>query len=324
MNFTCRKQHPAVSYQRSAISHRLLTILAIFFFLLATNHRLLYYYNARYYDPALGTFVSADPTDDFLNRFGYVGGNPITATDPSGHRAVGDGEPPITAENLEYMYGLDIVTSPQWTAGELVALQWAVERITGRSNNRWLLRGVTVEKSLSPYLPGTDRKVRGYASLEGRKVVMTSYGLGKPHPERVFIHEFGHVLEPRFGTALWEFAELLSDEGVEFRYPENEGDPSYWGRAQFIWGDEDNRVEKYSRMPKFPMNAAVGIREAYAEFFAAYYAPEISTGYIGIGVDEENVETADFRMPPRLFYYFSGLFEIPHLPITKLKPFELE
>jgi RHS repeat-associated protein len=47
------------------------------------------YYGARYYDPALGQFTSADTVSDGasgLNRYGYVKGNPETFTDPSGHR----------------------------------------------------------------------------------------------------------------------------------------------------------------------------------------------------------------------------------------------
>ena len=44
------------------------------------------YYGARYYDPAVGQFTSADTLlAGGLNRYGYVGGNPTTATDPSGH-----------------------------------------------------------------------------------------------------------------------------------------------------------------------------------------------------------------------------------------------
>ncbi|MCP3996505.1 MAG: RHS repeat-associated core domain-containing protein [bacterium] len=51
----------------------------------------LMYYNARYYDPAISRFVSADtivpnpanPQD--LNRYSYVRNNPIGYTDPSGH-----------------------------------------------------------------------------------------------------------------------------------------------------------------------------------------------------------------------------------------------
>jgi len=50
------------------------------------------YYNARYYDPTLGQFTSADtmlPGGGFnacgLNRYGYVKGNPETLTDSSGN-----------------------------------------------------------------------------------------------------------------------------------------------------------------------------------------------------------------------------------------------
>ncbi len=54
----------------------------------------LMYYNARYYDPALGTFISPDPiipdpgmVIDY-NRFLYVRGNPFKYTDPSGRDLV--------------------------------------------------------------------------------------------------------------------------------------------------------------------------------------------------------------------------------------------
>ncbi len=64
------------------------------------------YYGARYYDPTLGQFASADTVLDGLNRYGYVGGNPETFTDPSGHVAQcedeecgGGGWPIITGED---------------------------------------------------------------------------------------------------------------------------------------------------------------------------------------------------------------------------------
>jgi RHS repeat-associated protein len=47
------------------------------------------YYGARYYDPAAGTFISADSVlgkGAGLNRYAYVAGNPETLTDPTGHR----------------------------------------------------------------------------------------------------------------------------------------------------------------------------------------------------------------------------------------------
>jgi RHS repeat-associated protein len=51
----------------------------------------LYYYEARYYDPTLARFISADtivpnPKDpQSLNRYSYVENNPLRYTDPTGH-----------------------------------------------------------------------------------------------------------------------------------------------------------------------------------------------------------------------------------------------
>jgi len=53
----------------------------------------LYYYNARYYDPTIGQFISPDtivpdPTNVLdYNRYMYVRGNPLMYNDPSGHQS---------------------------------------------------------------------------------------------------------------------------------------------------------------------------------------------------------------------------------------------
>ena len=52
----------------------------------------LYFYNARYYDPALGRFISADTVVSGgvqgWNRYTYSSGNPVKYIDPSGHDAI--------------------------------------------------------------------------------------------------------------------------------------------------------------------------------------------------------------------------------------------
>lgn len=45
----------------------------------------LYYYNARYYDPGLGVFISPDPVLDGLNSYAYGANNPVTYIDPTGN-----------------------------------------------------------------------------------------------------------------------------------------------------------------------------------------------------------------------------------------------
>jgi RHS repeat-associated protein len=55
----------------------------------------LYFYHARYYNPTLGRFLSPDPVvpgasnPQSLNRYSYVGNNPVNLIDPSGHFSLG-------------------------------------------------------------------------------------------------------------------------------------------------------------------------------------------------------------------------------------------
>src|SRR5579875_605427 len=70
------------------------------------------YDNARYYDPLVGQFVSADSVQGNLvgmDPYAYVGGNPETWTDPTGHACLEDcgGVPPD-----DYYAGGGSVTEP--------------------------------------------------------------------------------------------------------------------------------------------------------------------------------------------------------------------
>jgi RHS repeat-associated protein len=71
----------------------------------------LYYYNARWYDPALGRFVQADtivPESQGVqgwDRFAYVYNNPVRYTDPSGNWAFEDSpdDPYWSKEKITYV-----------------------------------------------------------------------------------------------------------------------------------------------------------------------------------------------------------------------------
>src|SRR5262249_19853002 len=57
------------------------------------------YYGARYYDPYLSQFTSADSVFDGLDAYSYVGNNPTTNTDPSGNMK----KPPVRDPYLQEM-----------------------------------------------------------------------------------------------------------------------------------------------------------------------------------------------------------------------------
>jgi RHS repeat-associated protein len=72
----------------------------------------LYYYRARYYDPAIGRFISEDPLGfgaGDVNFYAYVGNNPVNANDPSGHV-------------LNFVVG----------GGANVAMGWGLAQLTGQ------------------------------------------------------------------------------------------------------------------------------------------------------------------------------------------------
>jgi RHS repeat-associated protein len=67
---------------------------------IATTGSELYYYGARYYDPTIGRFISADSivpkpgNPQSFNRYSYCLNNPLKYIDPSGHDEIPSYEPP--------------------------------------------------------------------------------------------------------------------------------------------------------------------------------------------------------------------------------------
>jgi uncharacterized protein RhaS with RHS repeats len=72
----------------------------------------LYDYNARYYDPTVGRFVSADSivpgagNPQSLNRYSYTLNNPLKYTDPTGHVAKDDDIMAGDEDSPAWIYGI--------------------------------------------------------------------------------------------------------------------------------------------------------------------------------------------------------------------------
>jgi RHS repeat-associated protein len=78
----------------------------------------LYFYRARYYDPAIGRFISEDPirTDERIGFYTYVGNNPTNFTDPLGlYETHPDVPKPLPSRLHTFMKCMDICTGkPQY------------------------------------------------------------------------------------------------------------------------------------------------------------------------------------------------------------------
>lgn len=88
----------------------------------------LMYDHARYYDSSVGQFISADQVQG-PNRYGYVGGNPTTRTDPSGNTLI----PPRA---LQFYYGLRIALELQriFLPSPAISAEEAANAVAGTTN----------------------------------------------------------------------------------------------------------------------------------------------------------------------------------------------
>jgi RHS repeat-associated protein len=89
----------------------------------------LYYYRARFFDPALGRFVSQDPIGFIAgdpNLYRYVHNSPLTATDPTGETAVVEylaniGRGPVGTFIANASFNCAMGELTMWSLGQLAA-----------------------------------------------------------------------------------------------------------------------------------------------------------------------------------------------------------
>ncbi len=215
----------------------------------------LYFYNARYYSPVIGRFLSADTivpqpgNPQALNRFTYVLNNPIRLTDPTGHRCIEDdddcGQPARLRQLARRIYGISF-TGEMWGYDEMVAVVNAASSIDQR-----LGRVVAADAARSARIaaktgaPGDDYRRLG---------MFNSPGVGEAFRAVFGIVEFRHVDEDNpnaWGfTHTEETGEVVdvyndafeADANFTFHFPAHElghafahrtGGPDGWPRVPY-------------------------------------------------------------------------------------------
>jgi RHS repeat-associated protein len=198
----------------------------------------IYFYNARWYDPATGRFMQADTVvtggvppkeqagDQGLDRYAYANNNPIRYTDPSGHAICTDdgycGRTSDTAyQSHIYKNAITDVYKwnllGRWNLDELKAIyktgsdiQTYTNTITGGNGIDWMnnnLGGINISHvgSDSPsYVPrGRDSAFPALLSGTGKQTVFLVGNWltanGDGQGSRWLAHEMGHVWDMHTG-----------------------------------------------------------------------------------------------------------------------------
>jgi RHS repeat-associated protein len=150
---------------------------------LDSNDKGLYYYDARWYDAAVGRFLSEDPAADDVNLYRYCGNNPWNYTDPTGMydyggtgnvthidasyldlpgMIAGDITPGIGYANSSSTFGSGsagttsasnsaIINTAQMLPGLANVLAMARNGASGEEINQYLAENGTGEAYVSPY-----------------------------------------------------------------------------------------------------------------------------------------------------------------------------
>jgi len=219
----------------------------------------LQYYNARYYDPAIGTFISPDTivpdaTNVFdYNRYMYTRGNPLKYNDPSGHET---NKPDWWPDFLPYTFDLpDGMTQPdfiEWLGENNIPTTWGVQ--------------VGGDATLAPYVGFTGSFEGGYIFnwLTGETFVVTNISIGgygglpdagfDVHGGGVIIAGASQIERSVLGlfryTAVSAEAEAVAETGVSFvsaRGVKNQGNSELWVPGQdYIDPQFDRTVDALS------------------------------------------------------------------------------
>ena len=124
----------------------------------------LYFFNARFYDPLLARFTSADSivpepgNPQAWDRYAYTLNNPVKYIDPTGHRSCSEKQAASGDEtcnqnynaddlihSLHYQFGWTIEDKEEWTVDKLLLLHETardfknyIQEVTNRDGREWM------------------------------------------------------------------------------------------------------------------------------------------------------------------------------------------
>ncbi len=250
----------------------------------------LYDYGARFYDPALGRFISADPIvprpgdPQNLNRYSYVRNNPLKYIDPTGHQ----GEEPEqgTKEWYEWYfanYGI-VFTGADWSLHDYQIVFVALWRVETAFREAGYDPSV-VKTALGI---GGDRKLifnkvtTGTRTDQGTNTIEYTRDPNKNYGEEVegFVHEMGHIID-------WH----ARSEGARWGYSNVSGEwPAATGWRRLVYGQEGYWVmtdrELYEAAPT--KNAWNGPGEDFADTFTWWVYSQSGGSFSRARRDEPN------------------------------------
>ncbi len=198
----------------------------------------LYFYVARWYDPALAHFAQADTLiPGFFNpvsydRYAYVEWNPIRYTDPSGHWVpIGsdkvDAKIEYTVEDykqeIEDNYGITLSDDERpWGTHDAITILIALERMSENDT-------------------GFLRRIQGGTLLFRNPTDPGGYG-GKTYGSRIyFTAEYGQI---PYQNVYHEFAHLMDNKKNDAFSKDLGGREVYLSNGMFLFGSRNGYYDR--------------------------------------------------------------------------------
>lgn len=259
----------------------------------------LMYFKARYLDPKLGRFISADsvvPSAYFsidYDRYAYSRNSPIKYRDPSGHKACdGDSEedcevvtaPAWTADDWAQVYGIE------FTGNWQLAHKWAVIRgvmaVGGRfadtlTGSSWEAFRSVFGQMTFQWGDCTECKGGGAYTASSHLIKFASMAANWRSDKELrwqnhVVHELGHAFNQLLN---WDPAEALSDK--QFRDPSFPNRNDYPATADKNWVGFHEGFASEQNILTWQMGvvAAGSPSEEFADQFLGwtYHSWEVST-----------------------------------------------